>query len=286
MLYGWGIDGSPAHMKIDPAWPQDGLSISAPNEERRVRMTQSIRDAVGAENTELLEKVIPKYPPFVKRPNPGDGGYYRALLQDNVDLVVEGVEEIVSNGIVDASGQFHELDAIIYATGFKAMEFLAPMGIRGLQGVSIRDYWGEDPGAYLGMTVPGFPNFFMLYGPGTNLGFNGNLIFNSEYQTRYIGACIAHQIVNDVPAMQVREEVYDDYCLRMEAALESFSWSHGSTGNWYKNSRGKVIANSPWSLLDYWTWTRDFNHDDFQELPSAPCAYVESTASGRPVQSG
>ncbi len=277
MLYSWGVDGNPAHMKIDPAWPQDGLSISAANEERRVRMTQNIRDAVGAENAELLEKVIPKYPPFVKRPNPGDGGYYRALLQDNVELIADGVEEIVAGGIIDASGRFHELDLIVYASGFKAMDFLAPMDVRGLGGVSIKDYWGEDPGAYLGMTVPEFPNFFMLYGPGTNLGFNGNLIFNSECQTRYIGDCIAHQFINDLPAMQVRTDVYNDYCQRMEEALESFSWSHGSTGNWYKNARGKVIANSPWSLLDYWTWTREFNPDDFQVIPATSDSTPQSS---------
>jgi len=264
MLFGWGIDGSPTAYKIDPTWPQNGLSVSAANDDRRIRLTAKIREVIGEDNTELLEKVIPKYPPFVKRPNPGDGGFYRALLQPNVDLVTDGAEKIVPEGIIDASGKLHEVDVIIYATGFKALEFLAPMEIRGVDGVSIKEFWGEDPGAYFGMAVPGFPNFFMMYGPGTNLGFNGNLIFNSECQARYISQCISHQIANDIPALQVKKSVYDDYARRMEEALADFTWSHGSAGNWYKNSRGKVIANSPWALLDYWDWTRVLNPDDFE----------------------
>lgn len=269
MNYGWGIDGSPAHLKIDPDWPQDGLSVSAANEDRRVRLTANIRAAIGEEHTDLLDKVIPKYPPFVKRPNPGDGGYYRALLQDNVELVTDGVQEIVAQGLIDSSGRQHEFDIIVYATGFKAMDFLAPMEIRGVDGVNIKEFWGDDPGAYLGMTVPGFPNFYMMYGPGTNLGFNGNLIFNSECQTRYITESFRHQILNDLPAIEVKESVYQDYGQRMEEALEGFTWSHGSTGNWYKNSRGKVIANSPWSLLDYWDWTRKPNFAEFNVVTLA-----------------
>jgi len=269
MLFGWGVDGSPTAYKIDPAWPQNGLSVSAANDDRRIRLTTRIREVIGEENTELLEKVIPKYPPFVKRPNPGDGGFYRALLQPNVDLVTEGVEKIVAEGIIDATGKLHEVDVIIYATGFKGLEFLAPMEILGLDGVSIRDFWGDDPGAYFGMAVPGFPNFFMMYGPGTNLGFNGNLIFNSECQARYIAQCISYQIANDIPALQVKKSVYDDYAHRMEEALADFTWSHGSAGNWYKNSRGKVIANSPWPLVDYWDWTRELNPDDFEIVKPA-----------------
>jgi 4-hydroxyacetophenone monooxygenase len=269
MLFSWGVDGNPAHLKIDPGWSKEGLSVSAANEERRQRMTAMIRKLIGEENTELLEKVIPKYPPFVKRPNPGDGGFYRALLEDHVELCTDSVERIVPEGIIDKTGRLHELDAIVYATGFKAMEYLAPMELRGVGGVSIREFWGDDPGAYLGMTVPGFPNFFMMYGPGTNLGFNGNLIFNSECQSRYIMECLRYQILEGIPAMQVRKQVYEAYAQRMEDALTGFTWSHQSTGNWYKNSRGKVIANSPWSLLDYWSWTRSSDPADFEVLKPA-----------------
>jgi 4-hydroxyacetophenone monooxygenase len=104
----------------------------------------------------------------------------------------------------------------------------------------------------------------MMYGPGTNLGFNGNLIFNSECQARYILHCIGNQIVSGIAAMQVRKNVYEDYARRMEEALAGFTWSHSSTGNWYKNSRGKVIANSPWTLLDYWSWTLAPDPSDFE----------------------
>jgi 4-hydroxyacetophenone monooxygenase len=279
MLFGWGIDGSTAAYKIDPAWPSNGLSVSAANEERRIRLTARIREVIGEDNHELLEKVIPKYPPFVKRPNPGDGGFYRALLRPNVDLVTERIEKIVPQGIVDSTGKLHEVDAIIYATGFKALDFLAPMDIRGLYGSTVKEFWGDDPGAYFGMMAPGFPNFFMMYGPGTNLGFNGNLIFNSECQARYIVQCIGYQIENQIPALQVKQSVYDDYAHRMEAALADFTWSHGSAGNWYKNSRGKVIANSPWPLIDYWDWTRVLQPDDF-EIVSTTRSSASAPQSG------
>jgi 4-hydroxyacetophenone monooxygenase len=151
----------------------------------------------------------------------------------------------------------------VYATGFRALEYLAPMQITGRNGRDLREFWGEEPRAYLGMTMPGFPNLFLMYGPGTNLGYNGNLFFNAECQAQYISECLRWMVTDGIEAMEVKPAVYADYAQRMQEALAQFTWSHPSAGNWYRNRAGKVIANSPWPLIDYWEWTRSPKHDDF-----------------------
>ena len=262
LMYNWADDGSPDRMRIDPNWPQDGRSVSAANEASRVRLTDLMEKEIGGDPT-LREKLIPKYPPYVKRPNLGDGGYFRAMSRNNVDLVTEGVARFTETGLIDAAGVHHDADIVAYATGFRALEYLAPMEIIGRDGQRIEDFWGDEPRAYLGITAPHFPNLFLMYGPGTNLGYNGNLFFNAECQARYIASCIGWMIEDNLSEVEVKPSVYRDYAERTDAALSSFTWSHGSAGNWYKNKAGKVIANSPWPLLDYWEWTRAPIPDDF-----------------------
>ena len=268
IMYNWADDGQPARMRIDPDWPSDGRSVSAQNEKSRVRLTGLMKAAIG-DNPELAEKLIPTYPPYVKRPNLGDGGYFRAMSRSNVSLVTDGISRFTANGVVDNAGVHHEADVVVYATGFRALEYLAPMEIVGRGGQSITDFWGDEPRAYLGMTVPQFPNLFLMYGPGTNLGYNGNLFFNAECQARYIANSLKWMIEDDLSAIEVRQDVYADYASRMDEALAGFTWSHGGAGNWYKNKAGKVIANSPWPLIDYWEWTRAPDEADFGVTPAA-----------------
>lgn len=267
LLYNWAADGAADTMKIDPDWKQDG-SVSAANAQYRERLTKSILEAIGGD-PELAAKVVPSYPPGVKRPNLGDGGFYRALTQANVELNTDGVARFTETGLVDGADREHEFDVVVYATGFRALEYLAPMEVAGRDGESLRDFWQDDPGAYLGITVPGFPNFFLMYGPGTNLGYNGNLFFNAECQARYICGCLRWMLQDGLDAIEVRREVYDDYARRMDEALRGFTWSHGGASSWYKNKAGKVVANSPWPLVDYWEWTRAPDPADFRTASAA-----------------
>jgi 4-hydroxyacetophenone monooxygenase len=129
---------------------------------------------------------------------------------------------------------------------------------------SLRKLWGDDdPRAYLGMTVPGFPNFFMLYGPNTNLGHGGSIIFHTECQVRYVMQCLREIIERGAASMECRTAPHDDYNVRVDEAHRRMVWSHGGVGNWYKNARGRVIANSPWRLVDYWTMTRTLEPSDY-----------------------
>jgi 4-hydroxyacetophenone monooxygenase len=261
LLYNWAGDGAAEHMRIDPNWKQTG-SVSAANEAQRVRLTKRMMEAIG-NNTTLAAKVIPTYPPGVKRPNLGDGGYFRALTSENVELVTDGVARFTETGLLDGAGRHHDADIVVYATGFRALEYLAPMEIIGQGARRLDQFWQDDPGAYLGITVPHFPNFFLMYGPGTNLGYNGNLFFNAECQAQYISGCLRWMVEEGLAAIEVKSSVYNEYAQRMQEALLHYTWSHPGAGSWYKNKAGRVVANSPWPLIDYWEWTRAPNLADF-----------------------
>jgi len=135
--------------------------------------------------------------------------------------------------------------------------------IRGRGGEELNEFWQDRPGGYLGMAVPHFPNFFMMYGPGTNLGYNGNLIYNSELQARFIAHCIRYLVESGNEELEVREEAFEDYMERTGAKLKQFVWSTDYGTTYFRNASGRVTTNSPWSLLEMWTWSQEPDPDDF-----------------------
>jgi 4-hydroxyacetophenone monooxygenase len=211
----------------------------------------------------LLEKVTPTYPPFGKRMLQDNGSWLAALKRDTVDLVTDPIAAIGPSGIRCADGAEYPVDVIVFATGFHTNRFLWPMEITGRDGVSLRERWGDEPRAYLGITVPGFPNFFCLYGPGTNLAHGGSIIFHAECQVRYVMACLHEMIAGSLRTMECRADVHDTYNARFDARNRRLAWAHPAMNNWYKNARGMVITTSPWRLVDYWTWTRAPAMEDF-----------------------
>ena len=215
------------------------------------------------DDRELLAKVVPTYPPFGKRMLQDNGTWLATLKRDNVDLVTEPIAEITPRGVRCADGTEHEVDVIVFATGFHANRYLWPMEIVGRDGTTLRERWGEEPRAYLGITVPGFPNLFCLYGPGTNLAHAGSIIFHSECQVRYVMGCLATLLRGDYSTMECRQDVHDAYAERFDARHRTLVWSHPGMSSWYKNANGKVLITSPWRLVDYWGWTKVPNADDF-----------------------
>ena len=124
--------------------------------------------------------------------------------------------------------------------------------------------FGERPSAYLGITVPGYPNFFCMYGPGTNLAHGGSLIFHSECQMRYITECLELLIADGHRSIEPREDKATDWHERSQAEMRKMVWSQPSVKHsFYKNSFGEVHILSPWRLVDYWAWTREPDPDDF-----------------------
>ncbi len=262
LLFWPGSDGLLPSLVIDPAWPHAERAVNHVNDQMRVLFTDAMRAQID-DDPELLEKVIPRYPPFGKRMLQDDGSWLRALQRENVELVTEAIREIEPDAIVTGDGRRHPADVIVFATGFHANKFLWPMEIVGRGGVVLSEQWGEDPSAYLGITAPGFPNLFSLYGPATNLAHAGSIIFHSECQVRYVEDCLRELIERGAAAMECRQEVHDAYRERLQRELSRMVWSHPGMTSWYKNRHGRVTTTSPWRLVDYWRWTRSADPDDF-----------------------
>ena len=263
LLFWPGSDGLMPSLEVDPEWPHPERAVNAANDMMRAIFTQSMADQIG-DDPELLAKVTPDYPPFGKRMLQDNGSWLAALKRDNVDLVTTPIAEITTDGVRCTDDTTYPADVLVFATGFHANRFLWPMEITGRGGVSLRALWGEEPRAYLGITVPRFPNFFCLYGPGTNLAHAGSIIFHSECQVRYVMGCLAALMQRGAATLECRQDVHDAYAERFDARHRQLVWSHPGMRNWYKNANGKVLTTSPWRLVDYWGWTKTPDLADFE----------------------
>jgi 4-hydroxyacetophenone monooxygenase len=263
LLFWPGSDGLMPSLEVDPEWPHPERAVNAANDAMREMFTAYMASQIG-DDAELLAKVTPTYPPFGKRMLLDNGSWLAALTREHVDLVTTPIEEITKDGIRCTDGTDYAVDAIVFATGFHANRFLWPMDIRGRDGLSLREHWGDDPRAYLGITMPRFPNLFCLYGPGTNLAHAGSIIFHSECQVRYVIGCLAALLRNGHMTMECRQDVHDAYNARFDERHKTMVWSHPGMNSWYKNAAGRVSTTSPWRLVDYWGWTKEPNLADFE----------------------
>jgi cation diffusion facilitator CzcD-associated flavoprotein CzcO len=171
--------------------------------------------------------------------------YYPALGRSNVELVTGGIARIVPNGIETSDGRVREVDTIIYATGFQSTRFLAPIEISG-PGGRLSDVWRDGASAYLGIAVPGFPNFFMLDGPNTS-PTNNSIIYMIERQVRYVIGCL-EMIQNGGAAIEVRPDVFVEYQRNMVSWLQGTVWN-GECRSWYKTESGRIT--NTWPLRAY-----------------------------------
>jgi cation diffusion facilitator CzcD-associated flavoprotein CzcO len=208
----------------------------------------------------LRAKLVPDYPIGARRVLFNDD-YYPTLGRDNVRLVTDAIERIEPAGVRTRDGELHEADVIVYATGFKATEFLAPIRVTGAGGRDLADEWRHGAHAHLGVTVSGFPNFFMLYGPNTNLGHNSILVM-IEAQAGYVVQAIRLMDARGVTRLDVRREVMDDYNRRLQADLARSVWA-GSKSSWYKLADGTITNNWPHSTMRYMRQMRDVNPGDY-----------------------
>jgi 4-hydroxyacetophenone monooxygenase len=248
--------------KVDPDWPDKSRSVSEANEMLRLGLEDYIKGQF-ADRPDLLAKVLPTYPPASKRIVRDNGIWARTLKRDNVELVTERIERIAPEGVLTDSGVLHEADAIVYATGFTASDFLVPMTIVGRDGIELHAQWGGDARAYLGITVPHYPNMFCVYGPNTNLVVNGSAIFMTECQLRYIMGCLRYLLEQNAGSMEPRQAVHDEFNARIDAENRRSVWGVATVNSWYRNKHGRSAQNWPFTLLDYWAATRQPNPDDF-----------------------
>lgn len=263
LLFWPGCDKGLAAAYVDPDYPDQQTAVSEVNEITRVMFTEWISSQIG-DDAELLAKVVPDYPATGKRTLQDNGSWLRTLTRDDVELVRTGIDRIDTDAIVTEDGVRYPTDVIVYATGFEANKMLWPMTIAGRGGEILAERWGERPSAYLGITVPGYPNFFCMYGPGTNLASGGSLIFHSECQMRYISGCLERLIAGGLRSLEPRSDKTTEWHQRSQAEMRKLVWSQPSVKHsFYKNAFGEVHTLSPWRLVDYWAWTREPNFDDF-----------------------
>jgi len=247
--------------QVDPGWQPQDRSVSASNDLLRELLTLYLQTEFT--DPELYQKVLPTYPPIAKRIVRDNGVLAKTFARDSVELVTDGISEITEQGIRTVDGRHHEVDVIIYGTGFQASQFLTPMQVTGPGGVDLHRRWGGDARAFLGITVPGFPNLFLLYGPNTNIVINGSIIYFSECEAHYIVESIRMLLESDRRSMDCKPEVHDAYNERIDRANRQMAWGASSVNSWYKNASGRVAQNWPFSLLEYWQQTRRPDPDDY-----------------------
>lgn len=215
---------------------------------------------------ELRRKLTPDYPVGCKRVL-FSHNYFEALAQSNVDVVVDPVQAVTASGIRSASGETRAYDTIIYGTGFRATEFLAPMRITGAGGRELGAVWADGAEAYKGVAVHGFPNLFLLYGPNTNLGSN-SIIFMIECQVGYILQALQQLRDGGLRAVDVKAAAMRDYNADIQEKLRHSVWSAGCS-SWYHTATGKVTNNWPGYTRDYQLQMSVLDHENFDWQASA-----------------
>jgi 4-hydroxyacetophenone monooxygenase len=247
----------------DPGWAHPERSLNQHNDYQREYFTQYIFDELGDRKEELASHVLPAYPPFGKRMLM-DNGWFRTIARRDVTLNPTGAAEIRPGSVVAGDGQEYDVDVLVLATGFDVVRFLAPMQLIGRSGRTIRETWEDDDArAYLGTVVPDMPNFYCMYGPNLQTGHGGSLLMTLEVQARYIRKTLQEAFRANVGSVECKPEVYAAYNDRVDAAHANMVWTHPGMSTYYRNSKGRVVVNSPWRNVDFWHLAREPNLDDF-----------------------
>ncbi len=262
MFWRYG-DGLLPFLRKDPAWPHPDRAVNKGNDRHREEITQFILSELK-DRPDLVEKCVPTYPPYGKRILL-DNGWFKTITKPNVELVTDGIDGFSQNGIRTMDGKERQFDIIVVATGFNVTEMAAQLDITGRQGKNLRDKWSDDnPTAYLGLTVPDFPNFFCMLGPNSGPAHGGSVIFQGECQSRYISACLVEMIERGIAAVDVRQDVLDDYVRKVDTEHEAMIWTHPGMTTYYRNKSSRVFSAMPWRFVDYWGMTHEADLDRYR----------------------
>ncbi|MEW2397187.1 NAD(P)/FAD-dependent oxidoreductase [Streptomyces sp. NPDC046862] len=250
----------------DPEWQAAGGLVNEANDGYRESLVQYIKAKLG-NRPDLWEKLIPRHAPMARRLIV-DNNWYASLLEDNVELVTETIERFTPTGIRTVDGKERPYDLVFTATGFSTQKYLWPTTYRGLGEETLEDRWsdpgGGGPRAYLSITVPDFPNLFIMYGPNSQ-NRSGSLIVWMETWARYTAEALVALIEGGHRYLTVRDEVFEDYNRRLDEALLSLIWyDPGSKDrNYYVNEFGRQQVNVPWRLEEYHELLARFKPEDY-----------------------
>ena len=241
-----------------------GLALTrVPRLARPIQAAATLNLKRHIKDRELRAKLTPDYPIGCKRVL-FSREWYPALAEANVDVETTAITEVTETGVRTADGRLHDVDVIIYGTGFKATEFLAPMTISGREGLDLHIEWSEGARAHLGMAVPGFPNMFLIYGPNTNLGSSSTILM-MEQQARYI-----RQVVGELArrgtnrGFEIRRAVEQAYDSEVQARLDEGVWT--ACDSWYRAGSGRVTTNWPGLVREYQRRTRHADLTSYREV--------------------
>jgi 4-hydroxyacetophenone monooxygenase len=249
-------DGLLRFLRKDPDWPHAARSLNKVNDRHRQEMTDYIRREL-ATRPDLLEACIPDYPPYGKRILI-DKGWFSALCDPKVELITAPIVRLDAGGIVTADGTRRAADVVVLATGFVVTDLAARLNIVGRAGRTLAQEWvDENPTAHLG-----------IYGPNTNMGHGGSVIFLAECQSRYISGCIALMVERGIAAMECTPQARDDWVRRVDAEHAQLVWTHPGMRTYYRNRHGRVVSPSPFRLVDTWAMTHRPEPGDFVLEPA------------------
>jgi cyclohexanone monooxygenase len=219
---------------------------------------------------QLREKLTPSYPVGCKRPLLSRQ-WFPTFTLPNVRLETSPIVEFTANGLRTADGVDHDVDTVIYGTGFKAADYLASLDVYGRSGVRLHDDWRDGAEAYLGTTIPGYPNLFTLYGPNTN-GVT-SIMYILEAQAEYVSRLLGAMIERNARTVEVRREVHDRYNAEIQSAMAGTVWL-ANCNNYYRHANGKVVTQFPYSGRVFAERISDLRLDDYyiDDDSRMPCA--------------
>lgn len=224
---------------------------------------------------ELRRKLTPDHPMGCKR-LVFSSDYLPALTLPNVEVVNSPARYLKARSLVTADGAEHDVDVVVCATGYAAADYLGQLDVSGEQGATLAQVWSEGAQAYLGMAVPGFPNFFMLYGPNTNVGSN-SVIFMLEAQARYIVRALRYMRRKNKAYVAVRPSALAEFVAKIDQWMVGTVWTT-KCSNYFRAANGRVVTQWPRSARNFWEMTRRFKPADYSF--SGPPAQAESAHAG------
>jgi len=189
--------------------------------------------------------------------------FLQALERENVTVITEPIAAMTPAGILSADGTEHELDCVIYATGFRTTDFMFPMRVTGTGGRDLRESWSAGAHAHLGITIAGFPSLFVMYGPNTNTS-GGSIIFYLEAQARYLRQALAQVRDRHAAAIEVRPEAQSHSDSQTQERFRGTAWTQ--CDSWYRNQSGRIVANWPGYMREYAKRTRALDLSEYTFL--------------------
>lgn len=265
--YSYSVFDSTSNMqdlqRYDYDWIAKGGRVNERNDKLRAISAQYLRDQLS-DRPDLFERLLPTNAPMGRR-SIADNGWYQAIKQPHVDLVQESIERLTETGIRTKDGKERNYDIVVFAVGFATSKFLHPIKMTGREGMTPEKLWEKDgPRSHLGINLPYFPNFFIMYGPNGQPRAGGYYSW-AELWTKYILEKIVHQIENGNSRLEVKPEAFDAYNKGVDEEMPNLLWLKENNGGYYVNSFGRPDLTVPWDTYTYHKMLRDSGLEDFNE---------------------